>query len=134
MEYLKTVGERASVLHAVGAHHNEIEPTTAEAILVIIADSISAARPGARRENLENYLKRLTSLESLANSFEGVERSYAVQAGREIRLIVKPLEIDDLGAARLANEVAKRIEKDLEYPGQIKVTVIRETRIQQVAK
>ena len=122
------------MLHAVGAHHYEIEPTSAGAILVIIADSISAARPGARRENLENYLKRLTSLESLANSFVGVERSYAVQAGREIRLIVKPLEIDDLGAASLANEVAKRIEKDLEYPGQIKVTVIRETRIHQVAK
>lgn len=134
MQYLRTTGERESVLHAVGAHHNEIEPTTAEAILVIIADSISAARPGARRENLENYLKRLTSLETLANSFDGVERSYAVQAGREIRLIVKPLEVDDLGAARLANEVAKKIEKDLEYPGQIKVTVIRETRIQQVAK
>ena len=134
MQYLRTAGERESVLHAVGAHHNEIEPTTAEAILVIIADSISAARPGARRENLENYLKRLTSLETLANSFDGVERSYAVQAGREIRLIVKPLEVDDLGAARLANEVAKKIERDLEYPGQIKVTVIRETRTQQVAK
>ena len=134
MEYLRTVGEKESVLHAVGAHHNEIEPTTAEAILVIIADSISAARPGARRENLENYLKRLTTLETLANSFEGVDRSFAVQAGREIRLIVKPDEIDDLGAARLANEVAKKIEKELEYPGQIKVTVIRETRVQQVAK
>jgi ribonuclease Y len=83
---------------------------------------------------LENYLKRLTSLETLANSFAGVERSYAVQAGREIRLIVKPMEVDDLAAARLANDVAKRIEKDLEYPGQIKVTVIRETRIQQIAK
>ncbi len=134
MEFLKSLGEKQSVLHAVGAHHYEIEPTSAEAILVIIADSISAARPGARRENLENYLKRLSSLETLANSFEGVERSYAVQAGREIRLIVKPAEIDDLGAARLANEVAKKIEKDLEYPGQIKVTVIRETRVQQVAK
>lgn len=134
MEYLRTVGERDSVLHAVGAHHFEIEPTSAEAVLVIIADSISAARPGARRENLENYLKRLSSLETLANSFDGVERSYAVQAGREIRLIVKPAEIDDLGAARLANDVAKKIEKDLEYPGQIKVTVIRETRVQQVAK
>ena len=134
MEYLRTTGERESVLHAVGAHHHEIEPVTAEAVLVIIADSISAARPGARRENLENYLKRLTSLETLANSFDGVERSYAVQAGREIRLIVKPQEVDDLGAARLANEVAKKIEKDLEYPGQIKVTVIRETRIQQIAK
>ena len=134
MEYLRTIGEKDSVLHAVGAHHYEIEPTSAEAVLVIIADSISAARPGARRENLENYLKRLTSLETLANSFEGVERSFAVQAGREIRLIVKPNEVDDLGAARLANEVAKKIEKDLEYPGQIKVTVIRETRVQQVAK
>jgi len=134
MEYLRTIGERESVLHAVGAHHFEIEPTSAEAILVIISDSISAARPGARRENLENYLKRLSSLETLANSFDGVERSYAVQAGREIRLIVKPTEVDDLGAARLANDVAKKIEKDLEYPGQIKVTVIRETRVQQVAK
>ncbi len=134
MEYLRTIGEKESVLHAVGAHHYEIEPTTAEAVLVIIADSISAARPGARRENLENYIKRLTSLETLANSFDGVERSFAVQAGREIRLIVKPNEVDDLGAARLANEVAKKIEKDLEYPGQIKVTVIRETRVQQVAK
>ena len=134
MEYLRNLGEKESVVHAVGAHHYEIEPTSAEAILVIIADTISAARPGARRENLENYLKRLTSLEALANSFEGVERSFAVQAGREIRLIVKPLEVDDLGAARLANDVARKIEKDLEYPGQIKVTVIRETRIQQVAK
>lgn len=134
MEFLRDHGEREAVLHAVGAHHREIEPESPEAILVILADTISAARPGARRENLENYLKRLTALEGLANSFPGVERSYAVQAGREIRLIVKPDEIDDMGASRLANEVAKRIEKDLEYPGQIKVTVIRETRIQQIAK
>lgn len=134
MEFLKGHGERESVLHAVGAHHNEIEPETPEAVLVIVADSISAARPGARRENLENYLKRLSGLEALANSFPGVERSYAVQAGREIRLIVKPEQVDDLGAARLANEVAKRIEKELEYPGQIKVTVIRETRTTSVAK
>jgi ribonucrease Y len=134
MEFLRTMGEKEAVLHAVGAHHYEIEPTTSEALLVIIADTISAARPGARRENLENYLKRLSSLETLANSFPGVERSYAVQAGREIRLIVKPTEIDDLGASRLANEVAKRIEQELEYPGQIKVTVIRETRVHGVAK
>jgi ribonuclease Y len=134
MEFLKGQGEREVILHAVGAHHHEIEPETPEAILVILADTISAARPGARRENLENYLKRLTALEGLANSFPGVERSYAVQAGREIRLIVKPNEVDDMAAARLANDVAKRIEKDLEYPGQIKVTVIRETRVQQVAK
>jgi ribonucrease Y len=134
MEFLRGQEERDAVLHAVGAHHNEIEPTTPEAILVILADTISAARPGARRENLENYIKRLSALEGLANSFPGVERSYAVQAGREIRLIVKPHEVDDMGATRLANEVAQRIEKDLEYPGQIKVTVIREMRVQQVAK
>ncbi len=134
MEFLKTYGERDLILNAVGAHHYEIEPSSPEAILVIIADSISAARPGARRENLENYLKRLTALEGLANSFPGVDRSYAVQAGREIRLIVSPIEVDDLGAARIANEVARRIESELEYPGQIKVTVIRETRVQQTAK
>lgn len=134
MEFLKSQGEKESVLHAVGAHHYEIEPTSPEAMLVIIADSVSAARPGARRENLENYIKRLTSLEALANTFPGVERSYAVQAGREIRLIVKPEDVDDLGAARLANDVARRIEKELEYPGQIRVTVIREMRAQDVAK
>ncbi|AIE84895.1 ribonuclease Y [Fimbriimonas ginsengisoli] len=134
MEFLRGQSEKDAILHAVGAHHHEIEPESPEAILVILADTISAARPGARRENLENYLKRLNALEGLANSFPGVERSYAVQAGREIRLIVKPMEVDDMAAARLANEVAKRIEKDLEYPGQIKVTVIREMRVQQVAK
>jgi ribonuclease Y len=134
MEFLRGHGEKEQVLLAVGAHHYEIEPTSAEAMVVIIADSISAARPGARRENLENYIKRLASLEQLANSFEGVDRSYAVQAGREIRLIVKPEQVDDLGAARLANDVAKRIERDMEYPGQIKVTVIRETRVQEIAK
>ncbi|HVT14189.1 MAG TPA: ribonuclease Y [Fimbriimonadaceae bacterium] len=134
MEFLRSMGEKEPVLHAVGAHHFEIEPLTPEAKLVIIADSISAARPGARRESLENYLKRLTALEGLANSFPGVERSYAVQAGREIRLIVRPNEVDDLGAARMASDVAKRIENELDYPGQIKVTVIRETRVQQVAK
>lgn len=134
MEFLRQAGEKEAILHAVGAHHHEIEPTSPEAILVILADTISAARPGARRENLENYLKRLTALETLANSFPGVERSYAVQAGREVRLIVKPNEIDDVGATRLAHEVVTRIEKELEYPGQIKVTVIRETRVQKVAK
>lgn len=134
MEFLRGLGEKEAVLHAVGAHHQEIEPTTPEAILVIIADTISAARPGARRENLENYIKRLTALEALANAFPGVDRSFAVQAGREVRLIVKPNEVDDMGAARLATEVAKRIENELEYPGQIKVTVIRETRVQRFAK
>jgi ribonuclease Y len=134
MEFLRGHGEKEAVLHAVGAHHYEIEPSSPEAVLVIIGDTISAARPGARRENLENYIKRLASLEQLANSFEGVERSYAVQAGREVRLIVKPEQVDDMGAARLANEVAKKIEREMEYPGQIRVTVIRETRVQQVAK
>jgi ribonuclease Y len=134
MEFLRSAGEREQILHAVGAHHYDIEPTSAEASLVILADTISAARPGARRENLENYLKRLSALETLANSFPGVERSFAVQAGREIRLIVRPSEVNDLAAAQLAHDVAKRIERDLEYPGQIKVTVIREMRAQEIAK
>lgn len=134
MEFLSGLGERAPILHAVGAHHYDIEPASPEASLVILADTLSAARPGARRENLENYLKRLSALEGIANSFAGVERSYAVQAGREIRLIVKPSEISDTAAAKLAHDVAKRIERELEYPGQIKVTVIREMRAQDVAK
>lgn len=134
MEFLRSTDEKDSVLHAVGAHHHDIEPQSSEAIAVILADTISASRPGARRESLDNYIKRLSALESIANGFPGVERSYAVQAGREIRLMVKPMEIDDLGAVRLANDVAKRIENELEYPGQIKVTVIRETRFQQVAR
>ncbi len=134
MEYLRGLGEKAPVLHAVGAHHHEIEPATPEAVLVIIADTISAARPGARRESLENHIKRLAGLEAIANSFPGVDRSYAVQAGREVRLIVKPEKVDDLGARRLALQVAKRIEGELEYPGQIKVTVIRETRASEMAK
>jgi ribonuclease Y len=134
MEFLRTQGEKDGILLAVGAHHNDIEPTSAEAVLVIVADTISAARPGARRENLENYLKRLTSLEALANDFPGVERSYAVQAGREVRLIVRPEEIDDLGASRLASAVAQRIENEMDYPGQIKITVIRERRAVNYAK
>jgi ribonuclease Y len=134
MEFLRAMGERDAVLLAVGAHHHEIEPTSGESIVVILSDTISAARPGARRENLENYVKRLAALETLANSFPGVERSYAVQAGREIRLIVKPSEVSDIAAATLAHEVAKRIERELEFPGQIKVTVIRELRVQEIAK
>lgn len=134
MEFLRGLDEKEHVLNAVGAHHYEIEPTSPEAMLVIIADTISASRPGARRESLENYIKRLTALETLANSFAGVERSFAVQAGREVRMIVKPEEIDDLAAARLAADVAKRIESEMEYPGQIKVTVIRETRATETAK
>lgn len=134
MTYLQQCGLKEAVLHAVGAHHRDIEPNTPEAIAIIVADSLSAARPGARRENLENYVKRLAALEELATQFEGVERAYALQAGREIRLIVKPEEIDDLAAKRLAGEVAKRIESEMEYPGQIKVTVIRETRTSEIAR
>ncbi len=134
MEFLKSLGEKPAITHAVGAHHREIEPLTPEAQIVILADTLSATRPGARRESLENYLKRMTSLEALANSFNGVEKSYAVQAGREIRLIVRPQEVDDLGAATLAREVAKRIEQEMEIPGQVRVTVIREVRVTEIAK
>ena len=134
MEFLRGNDEKEPVLHAVGAHHRDVEPASPEAVLIIIADTLSAARPGARRESLENHIKRLTSLEAIANSFPGVDRSYAVQAGREVRLIVRPEKVDDLGARRLALQVAKRIEGELEYPGQIKVTVIRETRATEVAK
>lgn len=134
MNYLQENGEVAVITHAVGAHHYEIQPETPEAQIVIVADAISASRPGARRESLDQYTKRLTKLEEIANSFPGVERSYAIQAGREIRLVVKPELVDDAGAMDLADQVARKIETDLEYPGQIKVTVIREIRAQQTAK
>lgn len=125
----KRYGESAKVVHAIGAHHaDETEPQSLEAIIVQAADAISGARPGARRETLEHYIKRLESLENVANSFEGVEKAFAIQAGREVRIIVKPEEIDDLGAVRLARDIVKRIEESLQYPGQVKVTVVRETR------
>jgi ribonuclease Y len=120
--------EHPEVVHAVGAHHGDDEPQTMEAILISVADAISAARPGARRETLETYVKRLQRLETIADSFQGVEKTYAVQAGREIRVMVKPEQIDDSAAAKLARDTAKKIEEEMEYPGQIKVTVIRETR------
>jgi len=122
------------VAQAVAAHHGEVEITSAEGFLVSAADAISGARPGARRESLEQYLKHLEALESIANSFQGVEKSYAIQAGREVRVMVKPADIDDLGAMRLARDMVKRIEESLNYPGQIKVTVIRETRAVDYAK
>jgi len=128
MDLLKRYHEPPEVVHAAGAHHNDIEPRSVEAVLVAAADAISAARPGARRETLENYVKRLQKLETIADSFAGVEKTYAVQAGREIRVMVKPTEIDDDGAVKLAHDTAKKIEEEMEYPGQIKVTVIRETR------
>ena len=129
-------GEHEEAAHAAGAHHYDFEPETAEAVIIMTADAISAARPGARREMLENYVRRLQKLETIADSFPGVEKTYAVQAGREIRLMVRPNEIDDLGAIKLARDAAKRIEEEMasQYPGQIKVTVIRETRAVDYAK
>ncbi len=130
----KKYREHPAVVHAIMAHHGDVEPQSVEAVLVQAADAVSAARPGARRESLENYIRRLEKLEQIAESFEGVERSFAIQAGREIRIIVKPEKVDDLNSVRTAREVAKRIESELDYPGQIKVTVIRETRAVDFAK
>ncbi len=127
-------GESMEVVHAIAAHHEDVPVESVEAWIIQAADAISASRPGARRETLEAYLKRLQSLEQLASEFEGVERVYAIQAGREVRVIVKPEQIDDIAARRLAREMADRIERELEYPGQIRVTVIRETRAVEYAK
>ncbi len=122
------------VVHAVRAHHYDEEPHTIEALLLIAADAISAARPGARRESLEAYVKRLEKLEEIANSFQGVQQSYAIQAGREVRILVKPEQIDDTAAQLMARDIAKRIESELSFPGQIRVTVVRETRAVEYAK
>jgi ribonuclease Y len=126
--------ESQAVVHAIEAHHQDVEPQTIEAVLVQAADAISAARPGARRETLESYIKRLESLEKIAESKKGVEKCYAMQAGREVRVMVKPAEIDDDEATLLAREIAKEIEDQLDYPGQIRVTVIRESRAVEYAK
>ena len=126
--------ESKEIVHAIAAHHGDIEPQTVEAVLVQAADAISAARPGARRETLEAYIKRLEKLEEIANSFEGIEKSYAIQAGRELRIMVKPEDIKDDEIIHTAREIAKRIEYELDYPGQIKVNVIRETRAIEYAK
>jgi ribonuclease Y len=127
-------GESDGVVHAIEAHHYEVQPQTVEAVLLIAADAISASRPGARGESLESYIKRLESLEELAGQKKGVEKVYALQAGREIRVIVKPEEIDDDQAVLLSHEIAREIEEHLEYPGHIKVTVIRESRAVEYAK
>jgi ribonuclease Y len=127
-------GESAEVVHAIAAHHDEEKPLTLLAHLVCAADAISGARPGARRESLENYLKRLNELEDISNSFQGVERSYAIQAGREVRVMVENGKVSDEGAGTLARDIAKKIEEKLAYPGQIKVCVIRETRAVEFAK
>jgi ribonuclease Y len=122
------------IIHAIQAHHFEVEPQTVEAFLIAAADAISAARPGARRETVENYIKRLEALEGVALGFKGVEKAYALQAGREIRVLVKPEQVDEDEAWRLNRDIVKRIEETLDYPGQIKVTVIRETRVVDYAK
>ena len=133
-ELARTRGENREVVHAIAAHHEDVPQESVEAWIVQSADAISASRPGARRETLEAYLKRLQDLEELASGFDGVERVFAIQAGREIRVIVRPDRIDDLGAHRLARTMAERIEREMDYPGQIRVTVIRETRAVEYAK
>ena len=128
-DFVSRFGEVPEVCEAIRGHHDhDPEYQTVEAVLLQAADAISGARPGARRESVEHYVKRLEALESVANSFEGVEKSFAIQAGREVRIIVRPDEIDDHGAVRLARDIVKRIEETLQYPGQVKVTVVRETR------
>ena len=134
VEAAKKYKESEAVIHAIHAHHGDIEAKTAVAFIVQAADAISAARPGARRENIENYIKRLEKLEEIANSFKGVAGSFAIQAGREIRIIVKPEVISDDQLAIVAHQIAERIENELEYPGQIKVNLIRENRAIDYAK
>jgi ribonuclease Y len=133
-DIVRRFGKSPKIVHAIAAHHFDEEPQTIEPIIISAADAISGARPGARRETVENYIKRLEALEAVAYSFPGVEKAYAIQAGREIRIIVKPDQIDDLGAVRLARDIARKIEETLEYPGQIKVTVLRETRVVDYAR
>ena len=133
-ELARRHGVSAAVIHCIAAHHEEEEPQTVEAVVVQIADAVSGSRPGARMETLEHYIKRLEALEGLANGFQGVEKAFAIQAGREIRIIVKPEEVDDLASMRLARDISRKIEESLEYPGQIKVTVVRETRAVDYAK
>ena len=133
-DLVKQWDKSSEVIQGIAEHHLETSDTGMWGFLVSAADAISSARPGARRESLESYLKRLKALEDIADSFKGVEKSYAIQAGREIRILVKPEEIDDLGAMRLARDIVKKVEETLSYPGQIKVTVIRETRATDYAK
>ena len=134
VEVAKKYKESEAVVHAIAAHHGDVEAKTIIACIVQAADAISAARPGARRENLENYIKRLEKLEELASSFDGVENCYAIQAGREVRIMVKPEAVNDDRMTLLARDICKKIETDLDYPGQIKVTMIRESRAVDYAK
>jgi len=133
-EIARRFGEDPAIVHGIEAHHNEVEPRTLVAVLVQAADAVSAARPGARREALESYVRRLERLEKLAKDFDGVEKVFAMQAGREVRVVVDPGSVDDLGASDLARRIAKRLEEDLQYPGQIQVTVIRELRVTDYAR
>ena len=133
-EFARRYGVNSKVVNAMASHHHEVEQESIEAVIVEAADAISGARPGARREDLEQYIKRLRALEEIANSFKGVQQSYAIQAGREVRILVQPEEIDDLASVRLARDIAKKVEETMQYPGQIKVTVIRETRAVEFAK
>lgn len=133
-ELIRRLMKNEPIAHAVGAHHNDEDPSSVEAWIVIAADAMSGGRPGARREQVETYIRRLEALEEMANSLEGVERCFAIQAGREIRILVKPEVVDDVTAMRLARDLSKRIEENLQYPGQIKVTIIRETRAIEFAR
>ena len=133
-EIARKYGEDEVVINTIMSHHGDCDPTSVIAELVAIADSISAARPGARNDSLENYVKRLQQLEEVANDFGGIEKSYAVQAGRELRVIVKPEEIDELSSVKLARDIKNKIEEELQYPGTIKVVLIRETRVVEEAK
>jgi ribonuclease Y len=133
-EIARRFGEDAGVVHAIEAHHNEVEPRSLTAVLVQAADAVSAARPGARREVLESYVRRLERIEEVAASFEGVAKVFALQAGREVRVVVDPGTLDDLGSTDLARRIARKLEEDLQYPGQIEVTVIREYRAKDFAR
>jgi ribonuclease Y len=127
-ELAKKYGESPEIVHAIEAHHEDVPPRTLYAVLTIVADSISGSRPGARGDTLENYVKRLQALEAICDSFSGVEKAYAIQAGREVRVIVQPERVTDLEAIALSREIKRKVESSIEFPGQIKITVIRETR------
>ena len=134
VELARKYGEREEIIHAIEAHHDDVTANTIEAVLVKLADAISAGRPGSRRDTLEIYIKRLQKLEEIALSYDGIKQSFAVQAGREVRVVVQPEKFDDVASARLARDIAKRIEEELDYPGQIRVTVVREIRTTEIAK
>jgi ribonucrease Y len=133
-ELARRLKEPDEVVHAIEAHHNEVEPRTIEAVLTQIADQISGGRPGARRESLETYVKRLERLEEICTAHQGVDRVFAMQAGREVRVMVEPAEVDDIASQVLARDIAKQVEEELQYPGQIKITVVRESRAVEFAK